>query len=179
MVDPFAAVAAKMDNEEHYYRLDPAQKSKFWLDRYDDLIVAWYWDFRGIMDIEATLASEPMKTYSKEEFVFTCNALWDIVVAADVEHRFLAQSGSVAERMLGMYATRLVDEDRYRNKVRGCNVLYNSEHPQGRVDDLSVVRVPKNSFNSANGHSAKIAQHYITLVEDKVLNEMDQDEVFE
>ena len=178
MVDPFAAVAEAMDKEEPYYRLDPTQKSKFWLGRYDDLVLAWYWDFRGIMDIQATLASEPMKTYSKEEFVFACNALWDIVVAADVERRFLAQSGSVAERMLGMYATRLVDEDRYRNKVRGFNILYNSKHPQGRVDDLSVVRVPKNSFNSANGHNVKIVQHYITLVEDEVLNEMDLNEVF-
>jgi hypothetical protein len=62
MVDPFTAVAEKMEMGEHYWRPDAAQKTKFWLDRYDDLVVAWYWEYRGIMDIQATLAHKPMKS---------------------------------------------------------------------------------------------------------------------
>jgi hypothetical protein len=62
MTDPFTAVAEKMEMEKHYWLLNAAQKTRFWLDRYDDLVVAWYWSFRGIMDIQATLAHEPMKS---------------------------------------------------------------------------------------------------------------------
>jgi hypothetical protein len=60
MADPFAAVAEEMEMEKHCWLLNAAQKTRFWLDRYDDLVVAWYWSFRGIMDIQAFLAHEPM-----------------------------------------------------------------------------------------------------------------------
>jgi hypothetical protein len=61
MADPLTAVAEKMEMEEHYWLLNAAQMTRFWLDRYEDLVVAWYWSFRDIMDIQATLAHEPMK----------------------------------------------------------------------------------------------------------------------
>ena len=44
MVDLFTAVAEKMEMEEHYWLLDGKQKTTFWLGRYDELVLAWYWD---------------------------------------------------------------------------------------------------------------------------------------
>jgi hypothetical protein len=38
--------------------------------------VAWYWAFRGVMDIRAALAEEPFKPNSKQEFAFVCNMMW-------------------------------------------------------------------------------------------------------
>ena len=44
MVDLFTAVAEKMEMEEHYWLLDGKQKTTFWLGRYDELVLAWYWE---------------------------------------------------------------------------------------------------------------------------------------
>jgi hypothetical protein len=132
-VDQFAAAVLAPTTEEPYYRLDPAQKRVFWLSRYNELVVAWYWPYRGIMAIQATLAHEPMTTYSNEEFVFVCDELWMTIIAIDVERDFLKQSGSVAERMQDLFVITAADEDRYRKRVGGFNILYNSKQaPTGK-----------------------------------------------
>jgi hypothetical protein len=102
------------------------------------------------VDIQATIAHEPMKTYSQEEFVFVCDALWDIVVGVSVQRDFIAQSGSIATRMLNACETTTSDEERYREKFGGFNTIYNSKQPEAGVDDLGVVRVPRNKTRSSN-----------------------------
>jgi hypothetical protein len=161
-VDPFVGLAPTV--ERVYFRLETEERRQFWLDRYDEHVVGWYWPYRGLIDIEATIAAEPMKTYSREEFAFVCDAMWDIVIAPDVERAFLAQSGSVALRGTNAYVVTTADYDRYRERIGEFNRIFNAEHPDGRVDSLSVIRVQKHSINRANGQSSSATQHYIVHV---------------
>ena len=78
--DPFRCLDA--DNiEVVYYKLSKASKDAFWLARYDGNVVAWYWAFRDVMNIRATLAEEPFKAYSRQGLAFVCNMTWmDMIV---------------------------------------------------------------------------------------------------
>lgn len=175
-VDPFINLSPTV--ERVYFRLETEERRQFWLDQYDEHVVGWYWPYRGLIDIEATIAVEPMKTYSEEEFAFVCDAMWDIVIAPDVERAFLAQSGSVALRCTDAYVVTAADYDRYRGRIGEFNTIFNAGHPDGMVDSLSVVRVQKHSIDRANEHRSSATQHYIVRVNAKVSAEMDNDEEF-
>jgi hypothetical protein len=73
--DPFHRLDADY-MEVVYYKLSKTSKDAFWLARYDENVVAWHWAFPGVMDIRATLAGEPFKTFSRQEFAFVCNMTW-------------------------------------------------------------------------------------------------------
>lgn len=175
-VDPFIDLTPTA--ERVYSRLETEERRQFWLDRYDEHVVGWYWLYRGLIDIEATIASEPMKTYSKEEFAFVCDAMWDIVIAPDIELVCLVQAESVALHGTNAYIVTAADLDRYRERIGEFNRIFNSEHPDERVDSLSVIRVQSRSIDRANGHSARVARHYVTRVDAKVFADIDDGEDF-
>ena len=74
-VDPFENLDLQF-LEPLYSRLTEFERRAFWLARYDENIVAWYWDCRDLIDIRATIAEEPMRTHSREEFAHVCDAMW-------------------------------------------------------------------------------------------------------
>jgi hypothetical protein len=81
--DPFHCLDADY-TEVVYYKLSKTSKDAFWLARYDENVVAWHWAFPGVMDIRATLAGEPFKTFSRQEFAFVCNMTWMDTIGARV-----------------------------------------------------------------------------------------------
>jgi hypothetical protein len=81
--DPFHRLDADY-MEVVYYKLSKTSKEAFWLARYDENVVAWYWAFPGVMDIRATLAGEPFKTFSRQELAFVCNMMWMDTIGARV-----------------------------------------------------------------------------------------------
>lgn len=64
--DLFENLDIQQGMELHYSRLTKEERRAFWLARYESNVVAWYWAFRGVIDIRNTIAEEPMATYSRE-----------------------------------------------------------------------------------------------------------------
>jgi hypothetical protein len=66
--DPFVGLevdleAGEVEEEPVYWELEMEARKQFWLERYDENIVAWYWEFRGVIDICETVSSEPFRIF--------------------------------------------------------------------------------------------------------------------
>lgn len=146
------------------------QRRHFWLNRYDENVVAWYWDSIGLIDIRQTIEDEPMRSYSQDEFAFVCNAMWVSIVSVDAENSLLAQSGSVAVRSMEGHVVTAKDQTNYRQEVGTFNTRFNHTHLATPVESLDVIWVHKASINKAKGLNAWMRQRYVAEVERKMAN---------
>jgi len=140
----------------------------FRLNRFSDIILAWLWPHRGVIDIFATLAIETLSDYIKAEFVLVCRTMWEDIIACDVDRVGLQQAESVAERGTDVYMLQQSDKDRYHAQIKSFHVDYNKAHPTKRVEILDEIRVSYNTIDTANGDSGPVADKCIFRVNAKV-----------
>jgi hypothetical protein len=161
--DPF--VDLDPAREKLYIDLKNDERRLFWLAHYDDEVVAWNWLYIGLIDLSSTFRTGPMKKYSREEFAYTCDAMWRIVIAVDLERSHLVQSGSVADRGTNAFVVTDADRARFRAAVASFNEKYNFDNPNARVDSLRHLLVMKHTIKRAAGNSAVATALYIAQVE--------------
>jgi hypothetical protein len=128
-VDPFESIIRTPNLvEPAYFNQTREANQQFWFTRFDENVVVWFWDFLGIIDLRKTLDGA-FGLYAKEEFAFACEAMWQCVIAANVEREHLLQSRSVTTRTLEAYAITQIDRTNYRVVVVGlfnhqCNATH-------------------------------------------------------
>jgi hypothetical protein len=161
-VDPFENLDVQQGMELHYSERTKEDRRTFWLARYESNVVAWYWAFRGVVDIHETIAEEPMATYSREEFAYVCDAMWTMVTGKEGP----ATSHQAA----------------YRKACGGFNDFYNYELDaglavnDGPVRSLKFIKVTPHSFSSPNGYLKSVTGDYTAAVEHEYRAEHAEDE---
>lgn len=133
-VDPFPNLNQNMSTEPLYYERSTEEKRQFWLNRYNKNVMAWYWEGCGVTDIRATFEEEPMKTYSREQFAFVCDAMWNKIISRNVEKLHLAQSAQVSVRALDAHLTTPNDQTNYRAFIGNFNERFNLTHHRDQYD---------------------------------------------
>ena len=146
--------------EPLYSRLTEFERRAFWLARYDENIVAWYWDCRDLIDIRATIAEEPMRTHSREEFAHVCDAMWVMRI----------HNKSFPRRTKENLAS-------YLETCSGFSDLFNEERDAslavngGAVRSLGFVKVRPCIFSRPDGFLEEMTKEYTSAVERKYLAE--------
>jgi len=149
--DPFENLNVQQDMELHYSERTKEDRRAFWLARYEINVVAWYWAFRGVIDIHETIAEEPMATYSREELAYVCDAMWMMVIGKEGP----ATSHQAA----------------YREVCGGLNDIYNYELDTGLavnggpVRSLKFIKVTPRSFSEPNGYLKSVTGDYTAAVQ--------------
>jgi hypothetical protein len=146
--------------EVPYSRLTRNGKRKFWLARYDENIVAWYWDYRDLIDIRATIAEEPMATYSREEFAHVCDAMRTVVIGKKNAAQAAMWHNASYRKACGFFNARY-----NRGCVAGL-VVYGDP-----VRSLAFIKVRPWSFSGRNDCLAGVTRDYTVAVEMKYLAE--------
>jgi hypothetical protein len=161
-VDPFVGLEIDVDDDDAeeepvYWELNKEDRKQFWLERYGENVVAWYWDFRGIFDICATVTSEPFRTFSRLEFANACDAMFNII-GMDVDYERRVQHANVHARTLIGDSITKADEKAYRKTIGRLNNKYNGDvddglldPPAGKVRSLNVLGVAPRSILVKNG----------------------------
>jgi len=178
--DPFDFEGLDVDiKEEPYWRLVDEKKKQFWLDRYNENVVAWYWTFRGVIDIKATIAKEPMKSYSKYEFAHVCDQMWNKIIAHDVYREERVQIANTHVR--SMAVARITHADQvsesrfpFEYSANFSQTAYRElcgkflDHYEGdediRIESLGDIMVPPRSFSTKNGFVQEATREYTTAV---------------
>jgi len=163
-VDPFEGLDGTQAPELHYSELTKEDRRAFWLARYEENVVAWYWAFRGAINIRETIAEEPMATYSREEFAHVCDAMWMMVI----RKKAAAASHQAA----------------YHQGCEGFNDFFNDQLPAGFLVDngpvrsLKFIKVMPGSISKPNGYIKSVTMGYTVAVEMNYLAEHGDDEFF-
>jgi len=144
--EPFLRLDA--DNLEIvYFKLNKTLKDTFWLARYDENVVTWYWAFRGVMDIRATISQEPFESYSRQEFAFVCNMTWMEIICRDVFRGQWVQEANVQKRSIKVSKIIGSDRNAWRKECDSFNEDFNIERENaavahgGLAKDLSHIMV--------------------------------------
>jgi hypothetical protein len=148
-----------------YFRLDRDAKKQFWLNRFNKNVVAWFWEFCGIMDIRETIRDHLFSNYCREEFAFVCDAMWYSIISINVEGANFVQSGSVAERAANVHFVTPIDQLNYRQHIGTFNENYNRLHPQAQVRSLDVLSVLQESISKPKGLKNWVCTRYVAAVE--------------
>lgn len=158
-VDPFVGLDAD-GLELSYFKFDDTSRKALWLSCYDENVVAWYWQFRGVMDIRTTIAQEPFTIYSKEEFAHTCDSM-SMNIVCQSAHR---------------------GEEDYHKDCREFNQSFNrareadiSVH-DGTVSSLGVIMVWPGSFDERNGYQVVMTQRYEIAIRHKHAGERNDED---
>jgi hypothetical protein len=152
-VDPFEDLDVQESSEVHYFERTQDERRALWLARYEMNVVAWYWAFRGVVDIQETIAEEPMATYSREEFSYVCDVMWMVVIG---------KKGAAASHQAA-----------YRKVCGGFNDFLDCELDVGLVADggavrsLKFIKVTPHSFSTPNGFTKDVTREYTSAVERK------------
>ena len=158
-VDPFEDLDVQQGLELHYSECTKDERRTFWLARFERNVIAWYWAFRGIIDVHDTISEEPMATYSREEFAYVCDAMWMVVIGKE---------GPAASHQAA-----------YRTVCGGFNDFFNDELPAGflvsggPVRSLKFIKITPGSFSLPNGYLKSVTMDYTLDVEMKYLAEHD------
>jgi hypothetical protein len=166
--DPFEGLDADDGMELPYSKLHNDVKKEFWLSRCDENVVAWYWQFRGVMDIRETVAHEPFRTYSQDEFAHTCDSMWMHIICNNVHRTEWVQQGNVKRRKLDASVVTAEDQSEYRKACRVFNMDWNADNG-GTVSSMSVIRVLLGGFDEKNGYEREVTQWYARAVRHKYL----------
>jgi hypothetical protein len=158
-VDPFEGLNADDAMKLSYLKLHNNAKKEFWLSRYDENVVAWYWQFRGVMDILETITHEPFRTYSQDEFAHTCDSMW-------TEMTIRTLDGSIVSTK---------DQSEYRKAYGVFNRDWNADN-DGTVSSMGLIRVLQGSFDEKNGYQREVTQRYARAVRHKYLAAESADE---
>ncbi|KAM0696492.1 hypothetical protein Q7P36_003740 [Cladosporium allicinum] len=166
-LDPFVGLEFDVDadtddaeEDPRYWELNMKDRKQFWLDRYDENVVAWYWEFRGIFDICASITSEPFRTFSRLEFAHTCDTMFTQIVSMDINYERRTQRANVHVRTLDAGKITEADRKAYRKAIGRFNNKFNGDvddgvldPPVGNVRSLSVlkVKVAPRSIEQKNG----------------------------
>jgi hypothetical protein len=95
------------------------------------------------MDILETIAHEPFRTYSQDEFAHTCDLVWMEIITNK-------------------------DQSEYREAYRMFNRNWNADNG-GTVSSMRVIRVLQGSFDEKNGYQSEVTQRYVCAVRRKYL----------
>lgn len=166
-VDPFRLLNPDL-LEPLYHRFQEPLKKEFWLNRYENNILAWLWPHRGVIDIHATLRGENMTMFFKAEFVLVCSTMWGVIIACDVDRFGLTQAENVMERATDVYVVDQSDRDRYHASIKVFHIDYNESHPDNMVETLDELRVHYNTIDMANGDCRQVADRNKNHVNAKV-----------
>jgi len=170
--DPFLRLDADY-LEIVYFKLNKTQKDTSWLAKYDESVVAWYWPFRGVMDIRATISREPLQSYSKQEFAFVCNMMRMEIIGRDVFRGQWVQEANVHMRSLKVAQITGSDRQAYRRECGSFNEDFNIERENmdvahgGLVKNLSHIMVLPGSFGQKNGVVDEVTQMYLKAIRHK------------
>jgi hypothetical protein len=137
--------------EPAYLNQSREAKKQFWLNRFDENVVAWLWDFLGIIDLRKALGGA-FGLYAKKEFAFVCEAMWQCVIALNVERAHQIQQGNVHTRGLSIARVTTIDRTNYRQHIGKFNSKYNIAHPAAPVQSLAVLQVIKTSIQAIRPH---------------------------
>jgi hypothetical protein len=168
-VHPFLRLNPNMV-EPLYFEQTRDAKRQFWLNRFNENAVAWFWDFCGVMNIRESIGQQPFGNYCREEFAFVCDTMWSSIIGINVEKANCVQSGSVAERALDAYLITKIDQLSYRQHIGIFNEMYNSTHPRAQVRSLGLIYVLEGSIGKPKGFHKWVSQQYIAEVERKMAN---------
>jgi hypothetical protein len=169
-VDPFVRLNPNQVSLV-YFRLDRDAKKQFWLNRFNKNVVAWFWEFCGIMDIRETISDHLFSNYCREEFAFVCDAMWYSVISINVEGANFVQSGSVAERAANVHFVAAIDQLNYRQHIGTFNENYNRLHPRRQVRSLAVISVLQESISKPKGLKNWVCTRYAAAVERDMADE--------
>jgi hypothetical protein len=148
--DPFVGLevdleAGEVEEEPVYWELEMEARKQFWLERYDENIVVWYWDVRGVIDICETVSSEPFMTFSRLEFAHTCDAMFMPIISMNITNDRRVQRANIYSRTVNAGETTRADQRVYRDAVGEFNNILNVDVDDslhglliGNVKSLSV-----------------------------------------
>jgi hypothetical protein len=184
--DPFVGLevdleADEVDEEPVYWELEMDARKQFWLERYDDNIVVWYWDVRGVIDICETVSSEPFRTFSKLAFAHTCDAMFMLIISMKITNDRRVQRANVHARTLNAGKVTKADGKAYRKIIGQFNGKYNGDVDDGFLDapaanvrTLSVLKVAPRSILAKNGFVVSTTELFAGAAERKFERENGQ-----